>query len=123
MCPEMYVGLHTEYPLFLSHLNQNCKTANINCKNFRASDLMKCFQHCSVVCMQTDRQIYGEYNIIHFLPLIRNHIQYIQKKMHKHFNIQYTMLKFLCILVKIFYKYSEISECILTVIHCEGNKT
>jgi hypothetical protein len=56
MWPEMYVGLHIEYPLFLSHLNQNCKAANINLKNFHASDLMKCCQHCSVVCMQTDRQ-------------------------------------------------------------------
>ena len=80
MCPEMYVGLHIEYPFFLSHLNQNCKAANTNRKNFCASDLMKCCQRCSVVCMQTDRQICGECNIIHFLPLIRKYIKYIQQK-------------------------------------------
>lgn len=58
MCQELCVGLHIEYPLFSSHLNQNRKAANIlvNRKNFRASDLMNCCQHCSVVCMQTDRR-------------------------------------------------------------------
>jgi len=39
---------------------------------------MKDCQHCSVVCMQTDRQIYGECNI-HFLPLIRNYTKSIQQ--------------------------------------------
>lgn len=70
MCPEMCVDLHIEYPLFSSRLNQNCKVTNKNIKNSRASDLMKCFQHCSVVCVQTYRQIYGECNSVLFMIVI-----------------------------------------------------
>jgi hypothetical protein len=66
ICAEMYVGLHIECPLLLFDLNQNWKVSKKNRKNFPESDFMKSFQHCSIFCMQTERQTYIA-NIILFI--------------------------------------------------------